>query len=160
MRFAKTFLIAAIPFGLALGLVNGIRSGWQSGVGSGVLCGVLFGGLITWFMHRQARRFEKIRPKYEPEGIVLDAPANLGGTGGWLILTKKRVVFEPHKLNVGGKPVEIPLGEIKEVRPASGKLVRRFELVTATATHSILVENRDQWLAAFTPLLAVSARAN
>jgi hypothetical protein len=155
MRWFKTFLLAAIPFGLALGMVNGIRSGWQSGVGSGVLCGILFGGLITWFIQRQARRFEKIRPKYEPEGIVLDAPANLGGAGGWLILTKKRVVFEPHKLNVGAKRVDIPLGDIKEVRPATGKLVRRFDLVTSGATHSILVENREQWLAAFTPLLGV-----
>ena len=160
MRFLKTFLLAAVPFGLALGLVNGIRSGWQSGVGSGVLAGALFGFLITLFIQRQARRFEKLRPKYEPEGIVLDAPANLGGAGGWLILTKKRVVFEPHKMSVGAKLVEIPLGDIKEVRPSTGKLVRRFEIVTAGATHSILVENREQWLAAFTPLLGVTARAN
>ncbi|HUS32773.1 MAG TPA: hypothetical protein VMZ53_29935, partial [Kofleriaceae bacterium] len=103
MRHLKTFLIAAIPFGVALGVVNGVRQGWKSGVGSGVLCGLLFGALITWFISRQARRFETLRPKYEPEGIVLDAPANLGGAGGWLILTKQRLVFEPHKLNVGAK---------------------------------------------------------
>jgi len=157
MRLLKIFALAAIPFGLAMGLVNGIRHGWQSGVGSGVGCGVLFGLLITWFLKRQAQRFEALRPKYEPEGIVLDGGANLGGAGGWLFLTKQRVVFEPHKLNVGAKRVEIPLGDIKEVRPAAGKLVRRFELVTAGATHAFLVEKRDQWLQAFPALLGVKS---
>jgi hypothetical protein len=106
-------------------------------------------------MSRQVRRFEKLRPKYEPEGIVLDAPANLGGAGGWLILTKKRLAFEPHKLNVGANRLELALGDISEVRPATGKLVRRFEVVARGQTHSFLVENREQWFAAFTPLLGV-----
>jgi hypothetical protein len=159
MRFLKTFALAGIPFGLAMGVVNGLRQGWKSGLGSGVAAGILFGALITFFIMRQARRFEQLRPKYEPEGIVLDAPANLGGAGGWLILTKKRLVFEPHKLNVGAKHVSVPLEKISEVRPATGKLVRRFEVVVPGATHSFLVENREQWLAAFTPLLAVTAKS-
>jgi hypothetical protein len=156
MRFIKTFALAGIPFGLALGIVNGVRHGWKSGVGSGVACGIVFGFLLAFFMKRQAQRFDKLRPTYEPEGIVLDAPANLGGAGGWLILTKQRLVFEPHKLNLGGKRVEVKLGDITEIRPAAGKLVRRFEVVSRGATHTFLVENRDQWLAAFTPLLGVT----
>jgi hypothetical protein len=161
MRFIKTFALAAIPFGTAMGIVNGLRQGWKSGVGSGIVAGILFGFLIAFFLKRQAQRFEQLRPKYEPEGIVLDAPANLGGAGGWLILTKQRLVFEPHKLNTPAraKRVDVPLGKITEVRPASGKLVRRFEIVTAGATHSFLVENREQWLAAFTPLLALTSKA-
>ena len=157
MKFVKTMLLAGVPFGLMLGLVNGVRHGWQAGLGSGVVCGFLFGFLIAMFLRRQARRFEQLRPQYEPEGIVLDAPANLGGAGGWLVLTKQRIVFEPHKLQMGAKRVSVPLGDITEVRPASGKLVRRFEVVTKGATHSFLVENREQWLAAFTPLLAKTA---
>jgi len=140
-----------------LGLVNGIRNGWQSGLGSGVVCGFLFGFFIAMFLRRQARRFEQLRPQYEPEGILLDGPANLGGAGGWIFLTKQRLVFEPHKLNVGAKRVDVKLGDISEVRPAPGKLVRRFEVVAKGTTHSFLVENREQWLAAFTPLLAKTA---
>lgn len=157
MKLFKTMLLAGVPFGLMLGLVNGVRNGWQSGVGSGLICGALFGFLIAFFLRRQAQRFEQLRPQYEPEGIVLDAPANLGGAGGWLILTKQRLVFEPHKLNIGAKRVSVKLGDITEVRPAQGKLVRRFEVVEKGATHSFLVENREQWLAAFTPLLAKTA---
>ena len=157
MKLFKTMLLAGVPFGLMLGLVNGVRQGWQSGVGSGVLCGALFGFLIAFFLRRQAQRFEKLRPQYEPEGIVLDAPANLGGAGGWLILTKQRLVFEPHKLNVGAKRISVRLADITDVRPAQGKLVRRFEVVEKASTHSFLVENREQWLAAFTRLLARTA---
>ncbi|HTL32037.1 MAG TPA: hypothetical protein VL326_02865 [Kofleriaceae bacterium] len=159
MRFIKTFALAGIPFGLAMGVVNGLRQGWKSGLGSGIAAGILFGFLLAFFLKRQAQRFEQLRPKYEPEGIVLDAPANLGGVGGWLFLTKQRLVFEPHKLNLGGKRTDVKLGDIQEVRPGAGKLVRRFEVVVPGATHSFLVENRDQWLAAFTPLLAVTSTA-
>ena len=87
---------------------------------------------------------------------MLDGGANLGGAGGYLFLTKQRIVFEPHGANSkSAKRVEIPLGDIKEVRPAGGKLVRRFEVVTARGTHSFLVENRDAWLTAFAPLLGI-----
>ena len=157
MKTLKMMALTGVPFGLMLGLVNGIRNGWQSGLGSGVVCGLLFGFLIAFFLKRQAQRFEQLRPQYEPEGIVLDSPANLGGVGGWLFLTKQRCVFEPHKLNVGAKRVDMKLGDITEVRPAQGKLVRRFEIVAKGAAHSFLVENREQWLAAFTPLLAKTA---
>lgn len=155
MRFIKTFALAGIPFGLAMGVVNGIRQGWQSGLGSGIAAGILFGFLLAFFLKRQSQRFEQLRPTYEPEGIVLEAPANLAGAGGWLFLTKQRLVFEPHKLNLGGKRLEVTLGDITDVRPGAGKLVRRFEVLAAGSTHSFLVENREQWLAAFTPLLAV-----
>jgi hypothetical protein len=142
-----------------LGLVTGLRQGWQAGLGSGVTCGFLFGLLIATFMQRQAKNLDKLRPRYEKEGLVLCSPANLGGAGGWLFLTKQRLAFEPHKINLGGKHVSIPLADVHEVRPASGKLVRRFEVVTAKATHSFLVENRDEWLAAFTPLLGKTSSA-
>lgn len=155
----KIFVLAAVPFGLALGLVTGLRSGLSSGLGAGLICGLLFGVAITGFIHYQTNKFAKLRPKYEPEGLVIDGGANLGGNGGFLFLTKQRLVFEPHGANSkSAKRVEIPLADIKEVKPAGGKLVRRFEVVTATATHSFLVENRDAWLEAFLPLLAWTAK--
>ena len=58
-------------------------------------------------------------------------------------------------LNVGAKRISVRLADITDVRPAQGKLVRRFEVVEKASTHSFLVENREQWLAAFTPLLGV-----
>jgi hypothetical protein len=154
----KVFILAAIPFGLALGLVTGLRSGLSNGLGAGVICGLLFGIAIAGFVHYQTTKFQKLRPKYEAEGLVLDGGANLGGNGGFLFLTKQRLVFEPHGANSkSAKRVEIPLADIKEVKPAGGKLIRRFEVVTAGTTHSFLVENRDAWLEAFLPLLAWTA---
>ena len=153
----KIFLIAAVPFGLSLGLVNGFRSGLSSGLGSGILCGLLFGAAMAGFVHYQSNKFAKLRPKYEPEGLVIDGGANLGGAGGWLFLTKQRLVFEPHGANTkSAKRIEIPLSDIKEVKPASGRLARRFEVATANATHSFLVEHRDKWLESFAPLLGIS----
>ena len=77
----------------------------------------------------------------------------LGFDSVWV---RDHLVFEPHGANSkSAKRVEIPLGDIKEVRPAGGKLVRRFEVVTARGTHSFLVENRDAWLTAFAPLLGI-----
>lgn len=153
----KIFVLAAVPFGLALGLVNGFRSGLSSGLGSGILCGLIFGGAIAGFVHYQVNKFAKLRPKYEPEGLVIDGGANLGGVGGWLFLTKQRLVFEPHGANnKSAKRVEIPLGNITEVKPASGRLVRRFEVATANTTHSFLVENREKWLESFAPLLGIA----
>lgn len=153
----KIFVLAAVPFGLAMGLVNGVRSGLTSGIGSGVIAGLLFGAAIAGFVHYQANKFSKLRPKYEPEGLVIDGGANLGGVGGWLFLTKQRLVFEPHGANAkNAKRVEIPLGDIKEVKPGSGKLVRRFEVATANTSHSFLVENRDKWLESFAPLLGIA----
>lgn len=153
----KIFLLAALPFGIAMGLVNGVRSGLTSGLGSGTISGLLFGAAIAGFVHYQSNKFAKLRPKYEPEGLVLDGGANLGGTGGWLFLTKQRLVFEPHGANAkSAKRIEIPLGEIKGVAPGAGRLVRRFEVTAANGTHSFLVENRDKWLEAFAPLLGIA----
>lgn len=153
----KIFALASIPFGLAMGLVNGMRSGLSSGLGSGIVTGLLFGAAITAFVRYQSNKFAKLRPKYEPEGLVIDGGANLGGIGGWLFLTKQRLVFEPHGANAkNAKRVEIPLGDIRGVSPGSGKLVRRFEVATANGSHSFLVENRDKWLESFAPLLGIA----
>jgi hypothetical protein len=155
-RFLQVFVMAGVPFGLTLGVVSGLQHGLASGLGAGIGCGLMFGLAIATFMHIQSKKFMRVRPQCDKEGLVIDGGANLGGKGGWLFLTKQRLVFQPHGGNVGASRVEVPLSTIKEVRPGSGKLVRRFEVVTATATYSFLVESRDKWLEAFAPLLGIS----
>lgn len=154
-KFLQLMAIAGIPFGGALGLVTGMKQGVASGVGAGVACGLMFGLAIATFIHVQSKKFGRLRPVYAKEGLAIDAGANLGGKGGWLFLTKQRLVFEPHGLD-GGARVELPLGTITEVRPASGMLRRRFEVVADGKTYSFLVENRDKWLEAFAPLLGIA----
>lgn len=155
-RFLQIMVMAGVPFGAALGLVGGWKHGLASGLGSGIACGLMFGLAIATFVHVQSKKFARLRPTYEKEGLVLDGGANLGGKGGWLFLTKQRLVFEPHGVNVGAARVEIPLGTITEVRPASGMLVRRFEVLVPGKTYSFLVEKRDQWLESFAPLLGIA----
>ncbi|HSD91038.1 MAG TPA: hypothetical protein VLB44_26125 [Kofleriaceae bacterium] len=154
-RFFQLMVMAGVPFGAAIGIVSGLKHGLASGLGSGIACGVMFGLAIATFVHVQSKKFGRLRPLYEKEGLIIDGGANLGGKGGWLFLTKQRLVFEPHGVG-GGSRVEIPLGTISEVRPASGLLVRRFEVVAAGKPLSFLVENRDRWLEAFAPLLGLA----
>jgi len=56
----------------------------------------------------------------EVEGILADQAANLfrgaEGVGGRLKLTTRRLLFEPHAINIQRNPLEISVGDIAEVR--------------------------------------------
>lgn len=56
----------------------------------------------------------------ESEAIVADVAANLfrgiEGVGGRLKITTRRVLFEPHAINIQRNPAEIPMPDIAEVR--------------------------------------------
>jgi hypothetical protein len=68
--------------------------------------------------------------------------------GGWLVLTKQRLVFEPHKLNVGGKTLDIAADDIAGARPGDGVLPNKIAVVTRSGqTLSFVVRDRAAWLA-------------
>lgn len=55
----------------------------------------------------------------ESEVVILKKPANLfrgiEAVGGWMSITNKRIIFNPHKLNIQKQPIEMLYSEILEV---------------------------------------------
>lgn len=147
-NIGKTAVTSGALFGLAMGVMNGVRSGAGAGIASGLAMGVVFGLAIAGFLHWQSKKAGKLRVEFEREGVVRDAPANIGAAGGWLFLTKERVVWIPHALNVGAKRVEIPLAEITAAKPSG----RKLEIVTSARSWTILVRASDDWATAIAPL--------
>lgn len=148
-NIVKSSLLAGALFGLAMGTYNGLRSGAGAGIASGILMGIVFGLAIAGFMFWNHSKAGAWRKEFEPEGLVRDAPANLGGAGGWLFLTKQRVVWIPHALNVGAKRLELSLGTITGAKPNG----RKLDVHTTAGQKTFLVRESDEWAAAISPAL-------
>ncbi len=145
----KSAFLAGALFGLAMGAYNGMRSGMSAGIASGILMGVVFGLAIAGFLLFQHSKAGTWRKEFEAEELVRDAPANLGGAGGWLFLTKQRLVWIPHALNVGAKRLEIPLGDITGAKPNG----RKLDVHTTSGLKTFLVKSSDEWAPAIAPAL-------
>lgn len=149
-RIVTTAAILGAAFGLLMGTYNGIRSGMGAGIASGIVMGVVFGLAIGGFMFFQHSKAGTWRKEFEVEGLVRDAPANHGAAGGWLFLTKQRVVWIPHAFNVGAKRLEIPLGDITGAKP-NGR--RKLDVHTTAGLKTFLVSESDEWAPAIAPAL-------
>lgn len=157
--FATTALTTGVPFGLFMGGFFAVQNGMTEGMASGLACGVLFGLTMAWFATRQAKKFIAMRPQFAAEGLVHDGAASvssgIGKSGGWLFLTKQRLIFEPHKVNVGAKRIELALTEIAAARAPKGVFASRLEVTAKTGdAYRFIVRERDLWLA----MLASAAR--
>ena len=146
--FLRTFIMTAVPFTIAMGLVFSTSAGLARGLITGAVAGIGFGLAMAGFAAFQSRRFQTFVSSFEAEGIVLDGPANLGSAGGWLVLTTKRLVFQPHNLNVSRQRTEIATDEIAGARCGDGVVPNKIAIVTrANRTVQLVVRNRDAWLA-------------
>ena len=145
-NFLRNALITGLPFGLVMGLMFSERGG--SALAMGIANGVLFGCAMAGFMALQQKRSLKLLAGYEAEGLVHHGPANFGRAGGWLVLTKQRLVFAPHKMNLGlGKPIEIAASDIAGARPGDGVLANKIAVVTHNKqTLQFVVRERAAWL--------------
>jgi hypothetical protein len=144
-RFLLNALMTGVPFGLCMGMFYSGRGALAMGVVNGVAFGLAMGGFMAW----QHKRSATLLAQYEAEGLVHHGPANYGAAGGWLVLTKQRLIFEPHKLNLGlGKRLEIPATEIGGARAGDGAIPNKIAVVThANQTVQFVVRNRAEWLA-------------
>ena len=152
--FVRNALAAGVPFGFFMGLFYSDRG--TGALAMGIANGVLFGCAMAWFMARQQKRSATLRAAFSTEGVVHDGAANFGAAGGWLFLTKQRLVFEPHKMNLGlGKRKELALTDIAGVRAGDGVLANKLAVETRdNQTVQFVVRNRDEWLAKFREVVA------
>jgi hypothetical protein len=158
--FVKTALITGIAFGIPMGLLTGIRvgivlgvsAGVRSGLVGGIAMGLAFGIAIASFMAMQRRRFSGARPEFTGERLLHDGPANHllngEGVGGWLFLTRERLLFRSHSFNLQPHELSVPLSEIAEVLPV--RTARVLPNGLRVVTHSgkeerFAVEKRRQW---------------
>jgi len=156
--FSKMALKTGVPFGIFMGVYQGFASRPPSvavGLIAGTASGVLFGATMGLFMRSQHKKAGVLREEPSAEGLLFDAAANLGAKGGWLFLTKQRLVFVPHKLNVGAKRIELAVKNIAALRENSGLRARGIDVGSvseggSTQQHSFVVEKRDEWMKAIT----------
>jgi len=158
--FTKTALIATIAFGIPMGTLAGIIIGFAHGLSAGVSFGIKaaagsglpFGLLLASFMVIQRWRFSRARPEFTGEHLLHDGPANhflkAEGVGGWLFLTKERLLFRSHQFNVQRHELSIPLAEITHVSPV--KTARIFPNGLSIVTRSgrgerFVVEANQTW---------------
>jgi len=120
-RFARTTLLAGIPFGLGMGVFYILLTGWHRGLSLALGSGSLFGLAMASFSANQRRRFAAQRPAYTEELVLHEGPANHflngEGVGGWIYLTPRRIMFVSHKINFQPHELSIALSDISEALP-------------------------------------------
>lgn len=125
--FVRTALITGTAFGIPMGAIAGVVVGIARGLSEGfffglvtaVASGLAFGLAMAGFMVIQRRRVARARPEFTGEQLLHDGPANHfrngEGVGGWLYLTKERLLFRSHQFNIQRHESSIPLADIAEV---------------------------------------------
>ena len=158
--FAKTTLITGSAFGIPMGILAGVVLGLVRGPSNGVIWGLLisgasglvFGLSMARFMAVQRRRFAQARPDFTGEPLLHDGPANHfldgEGVGGWLFLTRERLLFRSHRFNLQRHELSIPLEQIAEVHPV--RTARIFPNGLRLVIHSgreerFVVEAHRRW---------------
>jgi hypothetical protein len=159
-RFLKTALIAGAGFGIPIGLLAGVVIGIARDRSDGVLTGSLvagasgiaFGIAMAGFMTIQRRRFAQTRAEFTGEELLHDGPANHllngEGVGGWLFLTRERLLFRSHSVNIQCHEFSVLLAEIAEVQPVrTARLIPNgLRLVTrAGKDERFVVEAHRRW---------------
>ena len=120
-----------------------------------VLTGVLGGILFTWLIGVIFRKTLNVKVDLEPgETVAFESAASnfkgIEAVGGKLVLTSRRLIFKPHKLNIQKHPLSLDLDEIENVsRFKKLGLINNGLSVTASNNRiiSFSVEKAEEWLA-------------
>lgn len=163
----KRPIIVGLLFGVPSGAFVGVS--YSDDTATNVVAGIVFGIVATLAIgayvvrsdRKWKQRLARVLEEFEPEGIVHHSDAALGSrlrgsllgpvlrdTGGWLVLTKRRLVFIPHQHNFRGKRTELAINEIASAWQGGGISPNTITVVTPTK-HSvpITVRGPDEWLA-------------
>lgn len=157
-RTAKNTLSTGIPFAIGMGLFFALQRGLLAGLILGSISGLLFGLALSAFIEVQRRRMKLDQLDGEP--VVHQGPANhwLGAEarGGWLVLTKSRLVFRSHGKNIQNQGAEIQLADVVACEPRNtlglvpnGMSVRHRD----DKIEKFVLTGRGEWLAALKSVL-------
>jgi len=105
--------------------------------------------IISAVMRGKAEKVKEI----DGEPVIIGDAASLckgraAMYGGYLFLTKDRLVFKPSKLGGFGKKADILLRSIVEVHSKRSLVgeTNILHIISSTAEHSFMVNNLDTWL--------------
>jgi hypothetical protein len=122
----RAVIVSALVFAIPMTLYLGATSGrWPLAIALGGGAGALFAAIMGLFVSRAARGdpalFGHVEGIPAEETLLREGPANhfrgVEGVGGKLYLTKKRLRFVAHKLNIQVHDTSWPLDEIERVEP-------------------------------------------
>jgi hypothetical protein len=152
-------VFTGVPFGAAMAAFIAWQAPWARHHdmllwGVFLFAAAFFGGAMGAFSYVSNRQGEKaVPPDLEPEGLVAYGPANhfLSGEsrGGFLYLTRRRLLFVSHAMNLQGETIDIPLDRVTACDEhqtlgllPNGLLVK----LESGVTHRFAVSQRHRWL--------------
>lgn len=159
----KHKLVFSLYSGLSFAILNSLMSyfimdevfRWEKFVLNLLFFGLLF-GFGYWYVMQimSAKLLSKIDVTLtEGETVKYEGGANLfrgvEGVGGKLVLTDQRLIFKSHKFNLQSGETQIPVEEIREVKPR--KTAKLFQngirvLTQSGDAYDFVVYERDSWL--------------
>ena len=132
-HFFLTFIRSGTLFGLFMFLYFLAVYGpaWAAVVGAAT-ASILFGLTMAAVSGYHARNFRLHPPDLGIELLLKDGPANHffkgSSVGGWIYLTKSRLIFKSHWMNVHKHRFEVPLREISEAEVSTSFLSLKNKL--------------------------------
>ncbi|MEM2994398.1 MAG: hypothetical protein QXI91_00055 [Candidatus Bathyarchaeia archaeon] len=107
-------------------------------------------------MRRKAKQIKE----FYGEAVLLSSPASLckgrfGFYGGYLLLTRSRILFNPAKFGGFGKKVEIPIDSIVKVssKKSFGGEENILNIVTKEKEYNFSLLDLNNWLTKINELL-------
>lgn len=155
VSWVRTGLVAGLAFGLFFGLQQGIRhSNPAGGVAAGLLGGGLFGLIIALFARSKSKALAAPALDESGAAVLFQGPANhfkgVEAVGGKLYLTRDRLRFKSHGLNVQVHEEAYPLAQIKRTEPARTLGIIPNGLVIELddgRRERFVVNGRSEWMA-------------
>jgi hypothetical protein len=162
----NTGLISGAAFGILFAGAFGLAMGWLpprnvadivTTVVTALIAGAAFGFRFSRGLTSQAATLQaEIEP---PAGEVVEfsAPANhfqnFEGRGGSLFLTRRNLIFKPHRMNIQSNALTIPRQEITCVAAVRtlGVVPNGLKVALRDGTvHRFVVRDRERWVRAMT----------
>lgn len=143
--FLKTFFITGILFGLFVLIFV------KTNISAGIFSGIFFGMTLAVFKYFQTKKFKKMDSTI-PDILFSDGANHFSGkesVGGWLFLTKTKLIFKAHKFNINTQEgLSIELKDIVSVNPIStfGFIPNGLLISTNSTQEQFVVSGRKNWI--------------
>jgi hypothetical protein len=172
----NTALVSGAAFGVLFAGVFGLAMGWLPPhnvvdivmtVVTALLAGPAFG---FGFSRRLRSQTATLQAEIEPpvgEAVEHSAPANhfqkFEGRGGRLFLTRRNLIFKPHRMNIQSNVVTIPRHDIAGVAATRmlGLIPNGLKVTLRDGTvHRFVVRDREGWVRVLTGAADLTGTGN
>lgn len=154
-RFVLWSLAAGVPFGLVMGLFFFLVTETAgAALLAGALAGTLFGAGLGGAVVILRKGLAHGLPSFSDadEEVLFQTHANhfrgMEAVGGWLVLTDRRLLFRPHRMNIQKREWSLPRADLIRLEPyrVLGVLPTGLRALTASGEERFVVEERRRWI--------------